>query len=121
MRYEVIRYFTDLQDNDFAYRVGDAFPRSGKDVSQSRIDELLGSGNKQGRPLIKAVEEPIVQDDFSQYMNAPEPVRHDYSKNDILRMSKANLIALAEELGIEGAADKTGGALKPLIIEKLGL
>lgn len=57
MRYKVIRYFTDLQDNDFAYHVGDSFPREGKDVSPSRIAELAGSDNKRGVPLIELVEE----------------------------------------------------------------
>lgn len=120
MRYEVIRYFTDLQDNNFAYNLGDTFPRAGKEVSQARIDELSGTGNKQGRPLIRAVyEQPVISDDdFAKDMNPPT---YDYSKNDIMRMSTANLKELGAELGIEDADNKTGGALKPLIIEKLGL
>lgn len=57
MMYEVVKYFTDLQDECHAYNVGDTFPRKGVEVSAERIEELLGSDNKQGVPLIKAVEE----------------------------------------------------------------
>lgn len=55
--YKVIKYFTDLQDNNYPYNAGDIFPRSGMKVSAERLAELSGSENKQGVPLIKAVEE----------------------------------------------------------------
>ena len=55
--YKVIKYFTDLHDNDHAYSVGDTFPREGIEVKQERLDELSGSGNKQNTPLIEKVEE----------------------------------------------------------------
>lgn len=57
-KYEVIRFFTDLRDYDHAYNVGDEFPRQGVTVSAERLAELSGSNNKQGVPLIKAVEDP---------------------------------------------------------------
>lgn len=57
MQYTVIKFFTDLQDNDHAYNVGDVFPREGKTVSDLRIAELSSEINAQGVPLIKAVEE----------------------------------------------------------------
>lgn len=122
-KYEVIRYFEDLQDSNHAYNVGDSFPRNGVSVGQSRLEELAGSSNKQGRPLIKLVDEPEEADDFAQHMNPPEgeAPKYDYSKNDIMRMPKAKLVSLAEELGIEDAADKSGNTLKPLIIKRLGL
>lgn len=53
MKYKVIRDFSDSTDNNFVYRVGDVFPHSGKEVSENRIKDLLGTGNKQGVPLIK--------------------------------------------------------------------
>ena len=61
MEYVVIEYFTDLQDNNYAYQVGDKFPHDGIDVSPSRIVELSGSNNKRKMPLIKAIEsdEPV--------------------------------------------------------------
>lgn len=57
MTYKVINFFTDLQDNNFAYEVGDTFPRKGLEVSEARIAELSGSDNLQKKPLIAAVEE----------------------------------------------------------------
>lgn len=57
MPYKVIKFFTDLQDNDYPYSVGDIFPRSGVTVTEARLNELSGSDNKQGVPLIKPVEE----------------------------------------------------------------
>lgn len=58
--YKVIKHFTDLHDNDYPYNVGDIFPRSGVSVSEGRLAELAGSGNKQGVPLIRYVE-PLVK------------------------------------------------------------
>lgn len=57
MGYKVIEFFTDLQDNNHAYEVGDVFPRVGLTVTAERIAELSGSGNLQRKPLIVAVEE----------------------------------------------------------------
>lgn len=56
--YKVIKYFTDLKDNNHPYNVGDSFPRNGVKVTDDRLKELSGSDNKQGQPLIKKVEEP---------------------------------------------------------------
>lgn len=54
--YEVVNYFTDLQDGEHPYNVGDAFPRKGLKVSDERIRELSTEGNAQHRPLIKKKE-----------------------------------------------------------------
>jgi hypothetical protein len=54
--YEVIKYFIDLQDKNYAYNVGDTYPRKGLNVNPERLAELAGSENKQGEPLIKEVE-----------------------------------------------------------------
>lgn len=56
MMYKVIKYFTDLHDNDYPYKVGDTFPRQGITVTEGRIAELAGSNNKQGQPLIVLVD-----------------------------------------------------------------
>ena len=55
--YKVIKYFTDLQDKDHPYNVGDTYPRKGLNPSKERYAELSGSDNKQGVQLIKEVEE----------------------------------------------------------------
>ena len=45
--YKVIRFFTDLQDNDYPYNEGDIFPRDGLSVSKERLVELSSTNNKQ--------------------------------------------------------------------------
>ena len=61
--YKVIKFFTDLKDHDYAYRVGDIFPRKGLTVSEERFKELSTDQNKRGIPLIEAIAE-----------DKPEPV-----------------------------------------------
>ena len=55
--YRVIEVFTDLQDSNYRYNVGDEYPRTGYKPSTKRIDELSGANNKRSKPLIKAVQE----------------------------------------------------------------
>lgn len=55
--YRVIKYFTDLQDNNHEYNVGDIYPHNKKKVSASRIKELSTDNNRRGIPLIEKVEE----------------------------------------------------------------
>ncbi len=55
--YKVIKFFTDLQDNNYPYNEGDTFPRVGVEVTEGRLAELAGSDNLQGEPLIQPVEE----------------------------------------------------------------
>ena len=122
--YKVISYFTDLQDFNHPYKVGDEFPRLGLKVSDKRLEELASNKNKQGKPLIKKVEEPK-QDDFSQHMNAPEIKEEStevkYTKTEINRMSTAKLKEVAKLNGVEDADDMTGGELKKVLINKFGL
>lgn len=53
MAYKVVKYFTDLYDNNYPYDVGDTFPRQGLEVGKGRIAELSGKNNRQGCPLIE--------------------------------------------------------------------
>ena len=55
--YKVIKSFTDLQDNNHAYYVGDTFPHNGVEVGAERIAELSSDTNLQGVPLIEEVAE----------------------------------------------------------------
>lgn len=102
--YEVIHYFTDLQDNEYPYNVGDVFPRDELTVSEERLKELSGSQNLQKRPLIKKVEED-----------------KQYTKTDIRRMKLAELQELASENEIDDAYDMTGEELKDALIGFYGL
>ena len=53
--YKVIKHFTDMQDNNFAYHVGDEYPRKGLSVLPSRIRELATDKNRRCVPLIEEV------------------------------------------------------------------
>lgn len=89
MRYTVIRDFTDLQDNNFKYRVGDEFPRPGMKVSDERIDELSTTKNRKGLPMIEeepkeepVIEEPEqVEEPVEEPKEAPKPKRGRKKKN----------------------------------------
>ena len=60
--FKVIEFFTDLQDGEYAYEVGDEYPREGLEVTEERINELMGDSNRRGIPLIEEVEEPKVEE-----------------------------------------------------------
>ena len=55
--YKVIKSFTDLQDNNYAYYVGDTFPRNGVEADAERIAELASDKNRLGVPLIEEIAE----------------------------------------------------------------
>lgn len=61
MAYKVIKAFTDMQDNNYAYDpknpARNTYPRKGLNVLQSRINELASSKNRQGCPLIEEIPE----------------------------------------------------------------
>lgn len=101
--YEVIRDFTDLQDNEYPYNVGDIFPRDGLEVSRERLSELSGRNNLQRKPLIKKIEQKT------------------YTKSEIQRMSTADLQNLAAEEGIEDAYETNGSELKKILAKHFGL
>lgn len=46
-----------MQDNNFAYNVGDEYPRKGMSVLPSRIKELASKNNRQNCPLIEEIPE----------------------------------------------------------------
>jgi hypothetical protein len=57
--FRVVKLFTDLQDDNYKYEVGDEYPRLGLKPSLARIKELSGSDNRQGTPLIEEVEDIV--------------------------------------------------------------
>lgn len=132
--YKVISYFTDLQDFNHPYKVGDEFPRLGLKVSDKRLEELASNKNKQGKPLIKKAEEPK-QDDFSIDGKVVGKVKEDvieitdeevikenqFTKTEINRMSTAELKEVAKLNGVKDADNMTGGELKKVLIDKFGL
>lgn len=56
MAYTVIKRFSDLQDGNHVYEVGDTFPREGATASAARLKELSTAANRQNTPLIKEVK-----------------------------------------------------------------
>lgn len=117
--YEVIHFFTDLQDFNHPYEVGHPFPRKGVTVTEERLKELSGSNNKQHKPLIKLVEEQA-KIDGKTIAKALENQKT-YTKTEINRMSTGDLRILATEQGIENAEETNGADLKKMLIEKFGL
>ena len=61
--YKAIELFTDLQDDNFKYEVGDEYPRLGLKPSLARIKELSGTDNRRGRAVIEEVQEMPFGDD----------------------------------------------------------
>lgn len=123
MSYKVIHYFTDLQDFNHPYKVGETFPRLGLKVSNERLEELASSKNKQGKPLVEKVEEVKEKnflDEFAETVaedrNAKKII---YTKTEINRMSTADLKKLAKENGIDDSL--SGAEIKKALIDKFGL
>ena len=86
--YRAIQYFTDLQDNNYAYNIGDTYPRKGMVVSEKRIKELCSGNNKQHRPVIEEIEEiPF----------APKK----YTARQLESMTISQIENLAEDYGYE--------------------
>ena len=71
--YKVINYFIDLQDDFHPYEVGDEYPRPGIEVTEMRVEELAGSRNKQGKPLIEKVEESKAEEPKVEEPKAEKP------------------------------------------------
>lgn len=55
--YKVIKPFRDLQDDNHRYIPGDEYPRSGLEVSDSRLEELSTKNNRIGYPVIEIINE----------------------------------------------------------------
>ena len=122
--YEVINFFTDLQDFNHPYNVGDIFPHDGMTVSEDRLKELSGSNNKQHKPLIRKVEEntdnePLLFSDDDITLESEEKKK--YTKTEINRMSKAELYEMAKDTGVEGVDEMSRVELAEYLISVFGL
>ena len=116
MQYEVIRYFTDAQDNDYAYREGDTYPREGLSVSDARIRDLLSGNNFQRVALIKRVlDKPAKKKSEAK---VEEPLS--YTAEDIQKMPYMKLKSVARQNGVE-VKDREASDIRSELIEKLGL
>lgn len=118
MEYRVIEAFVDLLDDNHLYQVGDTFPRPGKDVTLSRINELASADNKLGTPLIKLVDKAtkVEKKDEKKEVSLEEKVKSSgLTKSDINRMSTAELQDLAKDFGVADAEEMSGNQIKKLL------
>lgn len=121
MKYEVIHFFTDLQDFSHPYHVGDIFPRNGMRVSEERLKELSGNNNRQHKPLIKAVEDESLLLLNDEIEPEEKPQKKQYTKTDINKMSKAELLEIAKNTGVEGADEMSRSELVEYLLNVFGL
>ena len=106
MKYEVIRYFTDAQDNEYAYHEGDTYPRDGLNVSEQRINDLMSGNNFQKVSLIKKSDNKTVKKTTS------------LTKEDVQKMPYMKLKSIAKANGVD-IEDKKADAIRSELIEKL--
>lgn len=66
--HKAIVSFTDLQDNNYKYQVGDTFPHKGMKVSAERIEELSTDKNRRHIPVIAEV----VEEEKAEQKSAPK-------------------------------------------------
>lgn len=92
--YRVIKYFTDLQDNNHAYRVGDIYPREGFAPSEKRVKELLSGENKRKVKLIEEVTKAPLKD-----AEAPQnvPQNEDTEEQPVAEVEAVETADVAEE------------------------
>lgn len=89
--YKVIKYFTDLQDNEHPYNAGDTFPRDGLTVSRERIIELATASNKQSTPLITFIEDKSNQAQSENEAVEPENEAVEPEKQKKTKQKNPNL------------------------------
>lgn len=112
MSYRVIHFFTDLQDSNHPYNVGDVFPRIGMKVKEDRLKELSCDKNKQGKPLIEKIDDEVEQNDEE---------KKTYTKREINRMPLSELKKIAKSEGFFNADELTSADIKKILIEKFNL
>ena len=118
MQYVVTRYFTDAQDNEYAYHEGDIYPREGHTVSEARLKDLLSGNNFQRIALIKRVEkvETPKKKEIQEEVQDNENVV--WTEDEINKMPFMKLKAIAKQNGID-VEDKKASEIREELIEKL--
>lgn len=56
--YIVLKNFTDLEDNNHKYTMGEEYPRKGYEPTEERVKALTSGNNKAGIKLLKEVKAP---------------------------------------------------------------
>lgn len=88
--FKALEMFTDLQDNNYKYEVGDEYPRLGLKPSLARIKELSGSDNLRGRAVIEEVDEMPFSDNAvtKEDVKAEEPKKETKAKAETKNSTK---------------------------------
>ena len=120
MQYEVIRYFTDAQDNDYAYREGDIYPREGHSVSDLRIKDLMSGNNFQRIPLIKRVVKAKGRPKKTEVVQEVNNGEVGWTVEDINSMPFMKLKSIAKQNGVE-VEERKASDIREDLIKKLGL
>ena len=110
MKYVVIRYFTDAQDNEHPYREGDIYPREGLTVSDARLKDLLSGKNFQRVPLIKSVTKT--------QSKKVEETKTVWTADEIQHMPYMKLKSVAKQNDVE-IEGKEASEIRKELIEKL--
>lgn len=111
MQYEVIRFFTDAQDNEHPYNVGDIYPRNGLSVKPERIQNLMNGNNFQRVSLIK----PLLDNKAADKSESEQ-----IGREDIIKMPFFKLKSVAKSYGID-VTDLKADDIRAALIEKLEL
>ena len=83
--YKAVEYFTDLQDNNYAYREGDTYPREGYTPTKGRIEELASNKNIRKRPVIVAVAKnktTTIEEASTPSEQEEKPKKRKHNKDD---------------------------------------
>ena len=96
--YRVIKRFTDLQDGNHLYIEGDIFPRKGVTASETRLQELSTAANRQGVPMIQAVEE---DPDNGKTAFEVRIVEGHFDEKGLSALRNDDLSKLAQDLGLD--------------------
>ena len=68
----IVKYdFVDLQDNNYAYKAGETYPREGYTPDEARINELITEANAQGRELIMMTKDPVKKTEDKEVEKTP--------------------------------------------------
>lgn len=89
----VVRDFTDEEDNDRVYRVGDFYPKGDKKPTEERRKSLLDGSNKNGKVYTEKIPKTLEDLTIPQLKERLDEKGIGYKASD----NKADLIKLLEK------------------------
>lgn len=107
MNYEVIKTFSDRDDEGHSNELGTAYPREGYTPSEERCQLLAGNENRMGTPVIKVVTEADLSDEAAHKTDIDEEATHKTNSDE------------NEETNDEEATHKTEQVKEPVNVDDL--